>query len=107
MAASVLILRFFHGYYPSEIAKILRSSSRAVSLRLRIARREAKTSLSNPENLKFMNDRPVEIFPVNFARTIDDLLRELRQMIFQSRRGECLSREQLQKLYPKPGEVPR
>ena len=105
MAASVLILRFFHGYYPSEIAKILRSSCRAVSLRLRIARREAKASLSNPENLKFMNERPAEIFPVNFARTIDDLLRELRQMIFQSRRRECLSRDQLQELYPKPTET--
>ncbi|MDQ3820364.1 MAG: sigma-70 family RNA polymerase sigma factor, partial [Acidobacteriota bacterium] len=37
-AASVMILRFFHGYYPSEIAQILRSSRQAVSIRLRLAR---------------------------------------------------------------------
>ena len=99
MAASVLILRFFHGYYPSEIAKILRSSCSAVSLRLRIARREAKTSLGNPQGLTFIGEQPVEIFPAKFARPIDDLLSELQRMIFQSRRGDCLTGEPLQRIF--------
>src|SRR5262245_15937479 len=41
-AGSVLILRFFHGYYPSEIARILRSERKVVDMRLQAARREAK-----------------------------------------------------------------
>ena len=105
MAASVLILRFFHGYYPSEIARILRSSCKAVSLRLHIARREAKASLIDPQSLSFMGESRVEIFPVNFARTTGDLLSELRRTIFQSRRAECLSREQLQDIYGKTSET--
>src|SRR5437016_10988348 len=40
--ASVLILRFFHGYYPSEIVQIMRSSRQAVRDSLRIARAETK-----------------------------------------------------------------
>jgi RNA polymerase sigma factor (sigma-70 family) len=39
-AASVLILRFFHGYYPSEIAKVMHSTRQAVDVRLRAARTE-------------------------------------------------------------------
>ena len=46
-AASVMILRFFHGYYPSEISQILRSSRQAVSIGLRLARAEAKASLAD------------------------------------------------------------
>src|SRR5260370_27573677 len=40
--ASVLILRFFHGYYPSEIAQVLRTSRQAIDKSLLIARREAR-----------------------------------------------------------------
>ncbi len=41
-AGSVLILRFFHGYYPSEIAAVLRVSRKVVDMRLQSARREAR-----------------------------------------------------------------
>src|SRR5262249_32856068 len=37
-AGSVLILRFFHGYYPNEITRILRSSRKVVDMRLAAAR---------------------------------------------------------------------
>src|SRR5260370_12108433 len=39
-AGSVLILRFFHGYYPSEIAKVLCATHTAVAKRLQLARAE-------------------------------------------------------------------
>jgi len=48
-AGSVLILRFFHGYYPSEITKVIRGTRHAVDLRLRNACAEAKATLANPE----------------------------------------------------------
>src|SRR6266851_2179427 len=57
-AGSVLILRFFHGYYPSEITKVIRGTRHAVDLRLRSARAEAKATLANPEALLFMNEKP-------------------------------------------------
>lgn len=99
MAASVLILRFFHGYYPSEISAVLQSSSNAVSVRLRMARREAKVFTRAPEQLGFLRNQTTEILPTNFARSIDDLLRELRLMIFRSRRGDCITREQVRGIY--------
>src|ERR1051325_2847765 len=44
-AGSVLILRFFHGYYPAEIAQILGSPRQAVDNLLQSARAEARTYL--------------------------------------------------------------
>ncbi len=48
-AGSALILRFFHGYSPREIAAILRSPVRAVADWLLIARRECRLYLDNPQ----------------------------------------------------------
>ncbi|MFN2532609.1 MAG: RNA polymerase sigma factor, partial [Pyrinomonadaceae bacterium] len=102
-AASVLLLRFFHGYYPSEIARVVRSTRTAVDKRLHAARVEAKTYLENANSLAFLQ-QPNEpaipnVFPVRFATAAGDFLLELQQTIFRSRQGECLSREELKHLY--------
>src|SRR5689334_22416471 len=55
-AGCVLILRFFHGYYPSEIAEVLRVTRKAVDRYLLIARRESKLYLSDITALKFMRE---------------------------------------------------
>src|SRR5205807_8086166 len=34
-----------------------------------------------------------------FARTVDEFLNELRRMIFDSRHGECLTKDQIESLY--------
>jgi RNA polymerase sigma factor (sigma-70 family) len=99
-AGSVLIMRFFLGYYSSEIAKVLRSSRHAVDLRLRIARSEAKAALEAPHALVFLGSAP----PVERARQRTgtpggDFLGELQNTIFGSRRGECLPFERLEELY--------
>ena len=102
--ASVLILRFFHGYYPSEIALVLRNSRQSVDVLLRCARREAKAYLENPRALSFMKERstPAPTAPTakpNLAPATDALLDELRSMILSFKGGDCLSRKQLQKVY--------
>src|SRR5437588_2329422 len=101
--ASVLILRFFHGYYPSEIVRIMRSSRAAVRESLRIARTEAKLYLDNPKALELIGNpgetHNVVPFKTSFARSTPDFLSELRRMIFQSRQRECLSVARLQELY--------
>ncbi len=97
---SVLILRFFHGYYPSEIAQVLRTSRASVDQRLMLARSEARVSLTNPTALSFMKERVTVPFgQTGFAREASEFLIELRQMIFHSRQGRCLSHKQLQTLY--------
>ncbi|MCA1557454.1 MAG: sigma-70 family RNA polymerase sigma factor, partial [Acidobacteria bacterium] len=96
-AASILILRFFHGYYPSEIARIVKTNRRAVDERLRSARSEARLYLDDPARLRFIGDAPAPEFNrTDGVQDTDDLLGELRQMIFNSRRGECLAREELE-----------
>ncbi len=99
-AASVLILRFFHGYYPTEIVQLLRTSRQAVDVQLLIARREARLSFQSPETLSFVgSDRVPEVFPAAAARPTDDFLNELRLTIFRSNRSDCFSRKQLRDLY--------
>lgn len=110
--ASVLILRFFHGYYPSEIAQVLKNSRQSVDVLLRSARREVKAYLANPNCLSFMKGNPTTtvVRDAQTARTArtsqpsstpsaNDLLGELRAMIFDSRRGDCLPRKRLQVFY--------
>ncbi|HEY9286041.1 MAG TPA: sigma factor, partial [Pyrinomonadaceae bacterium] len=99
-AASVLILRFFHGYYPSEIVRLLKVSRKAVDVQLLTARNEAKLFLEDPGALTLLGERPaVTRGDGPPARPTDDVLADLREMIFHSRRGECLSAEQMQGLY--------
>jgi RNA polymerase sigma factor (sigma-70 family) len=107
-AASVLILRFFHGYYPSEIARIMHSTAQAVDVRLRAARMEAKAYLANPGSLKFINTQTLvpEILPARFTRNTGDFLIELQQRIFDSVEGECLNRAQLEGLYLPGAQTP-
>lgn len=80
-AASVLILRFFHGYYPDEIARILRIDVRAVDEWRRIARREANVALSKHAHAG--------------AHAPADTIADLRGAIFASCSGPCLTPAQL------------
>ena len=101
-AGSVLILRFLHGYYPGEIVKLMRSSRAAVEERLRMARSEARQYLKDPKSLRFLREStgmPANLSQSGFARTTDELLSEIRGTIFNSRQGDCLTREHLEKLY--------
>ncbi len=105
-AGSVLILRFFHGYYPSEIVKILRSTRKAMDDRLRLARAEAKAALESPESLAFIGATAIpEVVPTRFARDHEDFLGELRQAIFNTRQHECPSRAHLDELYGSHAEA--
>jgi RNA polymerase sigma factor (sigma-70 family) len=107
-AACALILRFFHGYYPSEVALVLRTSRPAVDVRLREARGEARLFLEDPRALAHIEGLNVEAsFREKSAWPTDDLLHELRQTIFRSRRGDCFTARRLARLYgPSPEAAP-
>jgi DNA-directed RNA polymerase specialized sigma24 family protein len=100
-AASVLILRFFHGYYPSEIVRLLKVSRKAVDIQLLTARNEVKLFLERPGALSLLGERPAAsgAGDAPLPRADDDALAGLREMIFRSRRGECLSPARIRGLY--------
>ncbi|HLA12249.1 MAG TPA: sigma-70 family RNA polymerase sigma factor [Pyrinomonadaceae bacterium] len=98
-AGSVLILRFFHGYYPSEIAQVMHTNRTAVDWWVQQSRREAKVYLRDPDSLRFVDDKPSETKRFGYARSTGELLAELRTTIFEARKGVCLSSDQLKQIY--------
>lgn len=101
-AGSVLILRFMHGYYPAEIARVMRASREAVEERLRTARGEVRQFLEDPSRLRFIERgaaRDVPTPATGFVQTHEELLADLRRRVFDSRRGACPSDERLAELY--------
>lgn len=99
-AASVMILRFFHGYFPGEIAQILCTTPQAVKVRLRLARIEAKTALEIPESIKRIEENlPPGLILTESFRNNSDLTTALGEIIFRSHAGDCLEDEALRNLY--------
>jgi RNA polymerase sigma factor (sigma-70 family) len=98
-AASVLILRFFHNYFPTEIASVLNSSRNCVDQWQRLARREAKLFMNRPGGLRFVNGEAPARHPVRYLKSDCDLMFDLRHLIFSSCRGDCLSPKELHETY--------
>ena len=97
---SVVLLRFFHGYYPAEIAQVLRTSRSGVDKLLLRARSEATSYLNDPNSLNFIKQGKVNAVPqIRFGQPAEDLLRELREAIYLARDGDCLGAEDLADLY--------
>jgi len=79
---------------------VLCSSRHCVDEWQRLARREVRLYLENPSRLKFVATIPATAVPMTKLSGADgDFIVALRQMIFNSRQGECLSMEQLQAVY--------
>lgn len=109
-AGSVLILRFFFGYYPSEIVQLLRTSRAAVDKLTHTARLEVKAYLTRPRTLQFPYQQSREStsrkpmlrkgsVPVssgqegNLPDDPAELKAELRERILSKAEGDCLSKE--------------
>ncbi|HET6979413.1 MAG TPA: sigma-70 family RNA polymerase sigma factor [Pyrinomonadaceae bacterium] len=98
-AGSVLILRFFHEYFPTEIAAVLNTSRHCIDQWQRLARQEAKLFTNEPRRLRFVNAKPSTVRQIKYLKSGCDLMLELRQMIFNSCQGECLSQSELAEIY--------
>jgi len=102
-AGSVLLLRFFLGYYPREIARVMKGTREAVEERLRVARAEAKSYLRDPTSLKLMGASPAaDARPapdLDPAGTPDAFLQDIRRCIALSKRGECLPKAGWEQVY--------
>lgn len=100
ISSSVLILRYFHGYFPSEIARVLKSSRNVVEVRLASARRESIAYLENHKEFDFAeNEFSTSRLPNNYIHNQQDTLHDLHRIIFNSRRGACFEKEQIKEKY--------
>jgi hypothetical protein len=99
IAASLLILRFFHGYLPYEIAKLTSRSRNVVDVQLKLARWEVNGSADNRSS-SAKTDRVPVLHSQTGRRTAQtgDLMSHLRKLIFATRRGECFDKEQITRL---------
>jgi DNA-directed RNA polymerase specialized sigma24 family protein len=109
-SASILLLRFFHGYRKGEIMRVGLLSERVVANGLMLAREETRRHLAGDDRpiLAAGQTRPAVLFPKGVAVAHDQFLAELRQTILDARVGPCLSKEELLSRYqgidPKPIE---
>src|SRR6266536_507796 len=100
---SVLILRFFLGYYPQEIAQILRSSRAVVDKLLQRARGEARLFLNEPTSLSFIkaNASP-DVLPAETVApecSLNEFLQGLREAIYRSQLPACASTKTMRAWY--------
>jgi RNA polymerase sigma factor (sigma-70 family) len=99
-AGSVLILRFFLDYPPTEIASVLGSSRHCVDQWQRLARREVKVFMDDPRRLRFVDHTTTAVCSWSgYPSSDSDLMGALRGMIFSSHRGACLSKDELAAAY--------
>ena len=106
-SASIVALRFFHGYLPEEIAHIALVSREAVDERLHKGRSEVRLYLLDAEKLReVQHGGPVEIFPSKVVAPTDELLGELRDQLFYASHGACMSAQQLTMRYQNSPDVP-
>jgi DNA-directed RNA polymerase specialized sigma24 family protein len=99
-SASVLILRFIFGYFPSEVMQVVCSTRGSVDRMMQIARQEVRFHLERPNVLRSFTPEPQR---TSFLSALSDdsqtLFQEMRQAIFRSCTGECFGREELERRY--------
>lgn len=104
-SASVLILRFFHGYYPSELMTILQISRSAVDKLLHVARSEARLYIERPNSIRSIwpNTNSMASFAPKASGSQMLFFSELQETIFRATEGEHFDHAALEGRYA--GEV--
>ena len=91
-SASVLLLRFFHGYFPEEIARIALMKRGAIDELLRVSREEVKAFLVDSSSIEIMHQGKMpELMPRQMAVPQEQFAEELRTTIYQAKTMECPS----------------
>jgi RNA polymerase sigma factor (sigma-70 family) len=105
--ASILILRFFLGYYPSELMKILQCARSSIDKGLHTARNEARLHLERPGVLRSIAPSAAPLAAQSSEhQDTQGLFAELQQMIFDAVEGECFGRSALKQRYAGDGKLP-
>lgn len=99
-AASVLLLRFIHGFFPSEIMQIAILNRRSVDTGLAQAREESKSYLAHPGKVQAMyRSAPPSQLPAQPVLAPEAFVLALRTAVFDSGYGECLPEAVLRARY--------
>lgn len=108
ISASALILRYFLGYYPFEIKKVLKRSQNSVEVRLSKVRAEMLEYLWGDERIEKSSPNTRRLSrPKELKIKGDDLTAEIRSIIFGHMSGRCLSPNEWRRLYLKSNEIGR
>ncbi|MGH9905931.1 MAG: hypothetical protein ACRD8U_10175, partial [Pyrinomonadaceae bacterium] len=96
-----VMLRFFLGYYPEEIAQIFKSPRATIDKSLQRARGEIRLYLAEPDSLSFIrgNSKSHTIAEVEPGETLAEFLQNLRAAVYASEQGDCLSRKTIRGWY--------
>jgi DNA-directed RNA polymerase specialized sigma24 family protein len=108
--ASAWVLRCLHGYYPAEIAHVMKMPPRAVDRALHVARREAVEELRRPSRRLLARLRGTRRWR-DLHAGVDasdplDAVQALRARVFASVAGPCLTEDQLVDLYRPESDDP-
>src|SRR5258708_3132249 len=99
-SACVLTLRYFHGYYPSEIAKVINGSSLLVRRLLSDARKEVKGILTNSfGNKDAFTELPNDLKKIGADISDTGFLTKVRHALFLPKNGCCIPSLDLKALY--------
>lgn len=103
-AASALILRFFLGYFSTEVMALLKAKRSNVDTLIETARLEAKAYLNRPGVLRFLSrgERKSPTFPRYLPEQPEALFAELQRRIFSETQGTCLPPDELGDRYLRP-----
>ena len=98
ISASIFILRFVHGYFPGEIAKIANRSRNSIEARIFKARQEILEFLAGNERIE-----PNLHASVNTAKDAfgSDFFLELSDFVFRNGQGTCMPPTGLVRAYKK------
>src|SRR5712664_609664 len=98
--ACILTLRYFHGYYPSEIAKVINGNALLVRRLLSDARKEVKRLLTNSfEHKDAATELPSELKKMGADISDTEFLTKVRKALFLPKNGCCISSPELNALY--------
>ncbi len=113
---SALLLRYFLGYFRSEIRLITRGNENSVDFLLSHAAREARLHLNQPKKIGFINKTAQKVTrqkasprskdqeEADFLTSTDKFLSEIRNEVFASCKGKCFSKAELNKIYSKSND---
>ena len=104
-SASVFILRYFLGYFPHEVMRVVQSTRSAVDKAVRAARTEARLELERPGVLRQIGSAKGSR-PRTLAEAGDSqgLFLALRAKVFRSCIGDCFGPSLLEGKYEQPAQ---
>ncbi len=104
-SASIFILRYFLGYFPNEVMRVVQSTRVAIDKAIQAVRAEARLDLQRPGVLRqITSSRESKARTTEVTDDPHSLFLALRSRIFSARSGECFGLAVLESKYKQPDQ---